>query len=59
MTVAADAVAARAVLAKSEAKDPRVVKVRARNGRPEVAVRSGVVERSPVAVACDWKKDTS
>ena len=51
--------AARAVVARNEEEVPRAIVVaRARNGRPVVAERTGIVERSPVAVAGAGEEDT-
>ena len=44
-------VVVRVVVARIEVEVPSVVVVRVRDGRPVVAVRTGIVERSPVAVA--------
>ena len=57
----ADAAAAveRVVAARIEEEVPRVVvEVRARNRRPIEAVRTGIEERSPDAVAGTREKDT-
>ena len=51
---------ARAVAARIEAEVPRVeVDVRVRNGRPEVAERTGIAVRSTEAAAGAGKKYTS
>ena len=52
-------VAARAEAARIEVEAPRAeVADRERNGRPAAAVRTGTVERSPVAAAGAGEKDT-
>ena len=52
-------VGVRAAVTRIEVEEPReVAAVRMRNGRPIVDVRTGMVERSPVAVTGTRQKDT-
>ena len=57
LPVVAVVVDARKAATRIEVEKPRVVVVRARNGRPVEAVRTGIAERSTVAATGGRKKD--
>ena len=58
LPVVAVEVVVRVVAARIEVEVSRDVVVRVRNGRPVVAARTGIAERSPVAAAGAGEKDT-